>query len=121
MRPPGYRFAKARVRGDGRTETKLEASYRAHLEVMKAAGRILDYRARGPVNLRLADKTFFRPDFLVVAADGTLELHETKGYMEDDAAVKLKVAAETYPMFRIVLVKARRVRDGGGFEAREIG
>jgi hypothetical protein len=91
--------ARARPRGDGRTETKLEASYRAHLEVLKAAGRIHDYRARGPLNLRLADKTFFRPDFLVIATDGTLELHETKGHWEDDARVKIKVASEMYPWF----------------------
>lgn len=119
---PGVRFpARARERGDGRTETKLERDYGLHLALLKAAGKIHDFRGRGPVNLRLADKTFFRPDYLVIAADGTLELHETKGFMEDDANVKLKVAAELYPWFRIVLVKARRVRDGGGFELRDVG
>ncbi len=39
--------------------------------------------------------------------------------MEDDAAVKIKVAAEAFP-FRFVLVKARAKRDGGGFEAQEV-
>jgi len=36
---------------------------------------------------------------------GTMEFHEVKGWMEDDAAVKFKVAQETYWMFRFVLVK----------------
>ena len=35
-------------------------------------------------------------------------LHEVKGFMEDDAAVKLKVAAETFWWFQFKLVKKDR-------------
>jgi hypothetical protein len=88
---------------------KLEADYAAHLELRRAAGEILWYRYEA-LKLRLAQKTFLTPDFAVMLANGELEVHECKGYMQDDAAVKLKVAAEAYP-FRFILVRRPRVKD----------
>jgi len=36
-------------------------------------------------------------------SDGLLEMHEVKGFMQDDANVKLKVAASLYPfVFKII-------------------
>ena len=58
------------------------------------------------VKLRLADKTFYTPDFVVIRADGGIELHEVKGHWEDDARVKIKVAATQHPWFRFLAVKA---------------
>jgi hypothetical protein len=49
------------------------------------------------VKLRLAEKTFYTPDFIVQLSDGTLEAHEVKGFWEDDARVKIKVAAALFP------------------------
>lgn len=49
-----------------------------------------------PLTLRLADRTGYTPDFLVVMADGSVQFHEVKGYSRDDAIVKFKVAAELY-------------------------
>jgi hypothetical protein len=49
------------------------------------------------VKLRLADKTFYSPDFAVMVANGELEMHEVKGFWEDDARVKIKCAAEKFP------------------------
>jgi len=40
-----------------------------------------------------------------VTFEDRIELHETKGFMRDDAAVKLKVAADKFPEFLFVLVK----------------
>lgn len=81
---------------------KLEAAYAAELDLLLRAGEIRSW-AFEAVKLRLAAKTFYSPDFLVVAKDGSIELHETKGHMEDDAAVKIKVAARLFPMFRFRL------------------
>lgn len=60
---------------------------------------------------RLADDTRYTPDFHVVTLDDVLEFHETKGFMRDDANVKLKVAAEMFPHpFKLVtLVKSEWV------------
>ena len=44
--------------------------------------------------------------------------HEVKGYWQDDAKVKIKVAAEMYPL-RFVAVRKRAKKDGGGFSIEE--
>lgn len=88
---------------------KTEARYALELEARKRLGEILWYRYEG-IKLKLADKTFLTPDFFVLMADGQLEIHEVKGYMEDDANVKIKVCAELYPF----LFKVIRVAKGGG-------
>lgn len=102
-----------RVRPRGRTTRPvrghmngMEARYAAHLERQRQRGEIarFDFEA---VKFRLADKTWYTPDFLVMLPTGLLELHECKGWMEEDANVKLKVTAEAYWLFRVVLVKER--------------
>lgn len=84
----------------------LESAYDTVLRARQRAGEVAWYRFEG-IKLRLADKTFYTPDFAVMLADGTIELHETKGFWEDDARVKIKVAAEMYP-FRFLGI--RRVK-----------
>lgn len=92
---------------------KTEEAYAAELELQKRAGMILWYKFEG-IKLRLADNTFLTVDFAVMAADGTLEMREVKGYFEEDAKVKLKVAASLYPFrFRVI----RRVK--GRWEVEE--
>jgi hypothetical protein len=64
----------------------LERKYAAVLESRKLAGEIQRWDFE-PVKLRLADRTFYTPDFRVVLNDATIEFHETKGgFMRDDAA-----------------------------------
>lgn len=76
---------------------KTEQRYADRLELLKKAGEILDWKFDS-MKLRLADKTFYETDFLVVASDFTWQVHEVKGgFITDDAAVKLKVAASLYP------------------------
>lgn len=84
---------------------KTEAAYGAHLELLKRAGEIVWYRFEG-VKFRLADKTFYTPDFAVMTKDGFLECHEVKGFWEDDARVKIKVAADSYPLRFIAVTKS---------------
>lgn len=91
---------------------KLETRWAQELEFRRRAGDVAWYRFEA-MTLKLADGCRYTPDFLVCladgkdGADGTLELHETKGFMRDDAQVKLRVCAEMYP-FRLRLV--RRVK-----------
>lgn len=88
---------KGRIRGPKPTGmNKLEASYAALLALMVRNGTILRFDFE-PEKLRLADRTFYTPDFRVVMPDGCVEFHETKGHWEDDARVKIKVAAEMHP------------------------
>lgn len=96
---------------------KTEAAYDAHLRQLFHAGDVLWHKFEG-VKLRLADNTFYTCDFAVLPATGVLEMHEVKGFWQDDARVKIKVAASLYP-FRFVAVKARAKKNGGGWELEE--
>ena len=93
---------------------KTEAAYDAHLAALQHAGQIKWRKFEG-LKLRLADSTFYTPDFAVMAADGVIECHEVKGFWQDDARAKIKVAADLYP-FRFIAVKARTKKAGGGWE-----
>jgi len=94
---------------------KTEKAYGDHLQALQNAGEITWHKFEA-VKLRLADNTFYTSDFAVLGKDHVLELHEVKGFWQDDARVKIKVAASLYP-FRFIAVKARAKKDGGGWEA----
>jgi hypothetical protein len=99
------------------TMNKTEAAYAAHLADRQYAGEVVWFLFEG-VKFRLADNTFYTPDFSVMLADGSLEAHEVKGHWQDDARVKIKVAADRFPV-RFIAVRALPKRDGGGW-AREV-
>jgi len=86
---------------------KTEQRYAAQLDLEIARGEIATWWWE-PVKLKLAPRTYYSPDFLVMRLDGTLEIHETKGHMEDDAAVKLKVTSDLYWCFPVKLVRWKR-------------
>lgn len=96
-----------------------ERAYAAHLELQKAAGLIAWYRFEG-VKLRLADNTFYTPDFAVMLTNDEIQMHEVKGFWTDDARVKIKVAAEMYP-FRFYAIKAQSKKNGGGWVSEDFG
>lgn len=111
-RQPNRNYALGRLKTGQLNQT--EERYRMHLVNEKIAGRVLWYRFEG-LKLRLADNTFYTPDFAVMFSDGTIECHEVKGHWEDDARAKIKIAADQYP-FRFVAVKALPKKDGGGWD-----
>ena len=94
---------------------KTEAAYADHLQLRVETGLIAAWSFE-PMKLRLADRTFYEPDFLVQQTDGTLEIHETKGHWEDDARVKIKVAARLHPWFIFKAIRQIPEKDGGGWE-----
>lgn len=94
-----------------------EKAYAQHLEIQKREGEINYYSFDG-INLRLADNTFYKPDFLVMRGDGQLEIHEVKGFWTDDALVKIKVAADKFP-FKFIAVMKQTKKNGGGWDIRE--
>ena len=94
-----------------------EKAYAALLESRRVSGALLWYKFEG-VKLRLADNTFYSPDFFVMLADGSLESHEFKCHWQDDARAKIKIAADMYP-FRFIACKPKAKKDGGGFSVEE--
>lgn len=100
---------------------KTEAAYDKVLAEQLHAGLIQWYRFES-IKLRLADNTFLTVDFAVLRADGVFEFHDVKGawaIYTDDAKVKMKVAAESFPFVFKVAVP-RKKKDGGGWEVREV-
>jgi hypothetical protein len=96
---------------------KTEARYGQYLEGKKITGEVLWYKFEG-LKLRLADNTFYTPDFAVMNSKSEIECHEVKGFWQDDARAKIKIAADMYP-FRFVAVKVRAKKNGGGWEEEE--
>lgn len=110
-----------RTRALGRLKTgernKTEAAYEQHLELRRQVGEILWYGFER-FTFRLADDTRYTPDFSVLLASGIIECHELKGtttltrksgdkvkapYFVDDAKMKIKVAADMFPVvFKVV-------------------
>jgi hypothetical protein len=92
---------------------KTEEAYSRYLEYGRQSGEIRQWMFE-PIKLRLAKKTWYTPDFLVIRSDGSVAFHEVKGFWRDDARVKIKVATEIYPMFRFVAVQ--RIKDSWEWE-----
>lgn len=109
---PGNPPASAMVAGRELVgANKTEAAYGTELQRRFVAGEIAEWWWQ-PFSLRLcfmkgAVGDYYRPDFMVQLMDGSLQIHETKGFMQDDARTKLKMAAAIYP-FRFILVKRDR-------------
>ena len=85
---------------------KLETRYAGVLAERKYAGEIIRYSFE-KLKFKLAKRTFYTPDFLVVLPTH-IEIHEVKGFWEEDARVKIKVAAENFPEFKFVAVQWKK-------------
>ncbi len=85
---------------------KTEARYcDEQLELFLRMGLIREYQFER-MKFRLADKTFYTPDFFVLRSD-TIEFHEIKGGgpIEDDAMVKFKVTAAQNSWARWLMIR----------------
>jgi hypothetical protein len=98
---------------------KTEAAYAQLLEEQQRSRQIVGYRFH-PMNVRLAEHTFYEVDFLVLTASLALEIHEVKGgYTTEKGAMKIKLCAEALPWFRFLKVSKLSKRDGGGWKFEE--
>lgn len=117
--------SKLRARGRpplARGANRTERAYIAHLEAEMRIGDVVWFEFEG-MTLKLGPDCRYTPDFAVMTRDGYLEYHEVKGRgkngkarYEDDAIVKLRVAAAKLP-FRFLLVWPGA---DGGWDFKEI-
>ena len=122
---PAKTTSQQRMQALGRLKTgelnKTEQRYANHLAARLAAGEIKWFKF-DCIKLRLADNTFLEVDFAVLRADDVLEMVDVKGakaVYQDDARVKNKVAAETYPfVFKVAYPRAKAA--GGGWDEEEV-
>ncbi len=84
---------------------KTEAAYAEHLQLREVLEGTQLHWLFESVKLRLADKTWYTPDFMVMQAHKPIEFHEVKGFWRDDARVKIKVAAELHTWAKFVAVQ----------------
>lgn len=112
-------FIKSKVFALGRLKAgEMNATEKWYANILyerKLAGEVLWY-GFDCINLRLSKGAHYRPDFFVLTSTFELQVHETKGHWQDDALVKIKVAAEMYPFIFFAIRKVR-----GLVEIREVG
>lgn len=117
--PQQKMFAKGRMKKG--VMNKTEANYARHLNALKFSGEIL-WWAYEAVTLKIAPDTRLTIDFTILYPSGRFVFHDTKGSMrifQDDAKVKMKVAAEMFP-FEFFVVIPRTQKLGGGFDIHQI-
>ena len=69
------------------------------------------------MRLRLGPGAWYKPDFPTINTAGEVVIYETKGRWMEAARVRIKVAAETYWMFKFIAVQ----RDGkSGWKFEEV-
>ncbi len=96
---------------------KLEARYAEYLKEQQRMGYVEWFAYEG-VKFKLADKTYYTPDFIIMRPDGAIEIHDTKGtttakrksgervkqpFYEEHSAIKIKACADKFP-FRFFMV-----------------
>ena len=97
----------------------LEAAYADEvLEPLRKAGEILEWWFESWKWRLKAKGTWFTPDFVVMRGDGTLEVHETKGFMREDAWLKLKLFEALFPVAVYVIQRRRKSEP---FEIKPVG
>jgi len=109
--PFDFRRAKGRVKHESGKMNKTEKRYELECLVPNRPDIYSSWRFES-IKFRLADNTYYTPDFVVITNDGMMEVHEVKGFWQDDARVKIKVFAEMYPEFFVVAAMIR----GGKWE-----
>lgn len=81
---------------------KLEREYARHLELRRIAGEVRWY-AFEAVHLRLCDgggrPRTYKPDFVVLLADWSVEFHEVKGWQWEAGMLRFDFAASQFPAF----------------------
>lgn len=95
-----------------------EKAYAGTLEGRILTGEIICYWFE-QWTFKLAVDCRLTPDFMLMLPTGELQVHDVKGFMTDDALVKLKVMAEKFP-FDVFTAKKLAKKDGGGWEIKQI-
>ena len=108
------RFARALGTHKAGKMNGLESEYSKRLELLKASGEIISWEFES-VKLSIGKRCWYTPDFMVINRDREIEFHETKGYMMEDANVKLKAVADKFP-FKFFLI----TKEKGSFKIKDM-
>lgn len=106
---------------------RTESAYAAELDAMIAAGQLLRYWFE-PFSLRLSNPpkgqpARYTPDFLLLFPDGRTVIVDVKtssGFDDFASGVRIKCAAEQFPLWEFWRVRRKRKKDGGGWTCEEV-
>lgn len=106
------RLAKEKMNG-------TERAWAVQLDAKKLVGEVLDWKFH-PMNVRLANNTFYEVDFLVLRSDMRIEVQETKGgHTTEKGQMKIKLCAEVLPWFLMTKITKLPKKDGGGWKIED--
>lgn len=94
-------------------EEKLNKTERAFLEYLRYTMHVRCLHIQA-VTLKLAFDCRLTPDFSYYSQDEQLTFIDVKGFQREDALIKMKVAARTFPEWRFIIVK--RIKGEWKFE-----
>lgn len=89
-------------------EAKLNKTETAYLAFIRCLG--FSWIGVQNVTLKLGNDTRYTVDFFIVDAKGHVQGREVKGFMREDAHVKIKVAARMFPWIEFQIV--RKTKNG---------
>jgi hypothetical protein len=70
----------------------------------QAAGEIKGYQFEA-ITFRMQSDAKYTPDYFVEKSDGSLVCFETKGHWRPQARIRIKWAAQRFPMFKFIAVQ----------------
>lgn len=96
---------------DHKHDSRAEASYCNKLAIMLKDGEIKSYKSQVTYDLKVNGKKIcgHRPDFEVEHLDGSLEIHEVKGFATAVWVLKHKLFEACYPDIPYKVIDARRM------------
>jgi len=93
----------------------LEARYAQYLTLRQACGELIRWWYE-PATFRIPGGHWYTPDFVLELPDGSLEWHETKGYLWKHDALKIDAFREIWRGLLYYLVT--RTGDGWNLEKK---
>lgn len=111
---PGFKSLPRPILKASNDESKLNKTERAWLSELRIRNpKFLGIQA---MTFKLGDDCRYTPDFIEISQEDKFIAWEVKGFMRDDALVKLKVAARMFPFLDFYVVK----RIKGSWETKKI-
>lgn len=92
MNPKNRMYALGRKKAGKMNKTELSFE-----QWLKNNPEIVWYSFEG-MKFKIGDKCFYTPDFMALTQYQSLIAYEVKGYWMDDARVKIKAAADKFPV-----------------------
>lgn len=98
-----------------RGPNKWESEFAAILEDVKRLGKMaklfsagyvtIDWWGYEPLRLKLADGTYYTPDFVARSKAGDVIVFEVKGFLREAARVRFNVAKRLYPWMKFIMIR----------------